>query len=309
MKKTLSALLALLVSLTASAQMLMPDQYLFEEEKPDPMLFNHMAVGLDLLSLNGLGLQVAFPVTQHFQLRGGFDFLDLHVAIANGIVKSAASKGNIDALKNGINPFSYSIRDVNINEDGIKIDQIDLNARIQSRNINLLFDLYPGKKTIFHFTVGAFFSLTPKGLVTASAKALYKGENAIAPEDRTKTQFLGITTDKEGLLQMGLQYRLNSVRPYIGIGTGRPVSPDRRVSFAFDLGVQFTGGLKLVSYNYMGRPDNPEKVYLDGAWMTKYPETRDYFGEEYDKAKEIMDILDHIPVTPVLKLSLFVRLF
>lgn len=309
MKKTLSALLALLVSLTASAQMLMPDQYLFEEEKPDPMLFNHLAIGLDLLSINGVGLQVAAPVTRNFQLRAGFDFLDLHVAIANGIVKSAASKGNIDALKNGINPFSYSIRDVNINEDGIKIDQIDLNARIQSRNINLLFDLYPGKKTIFHFTVGAFFSLTPKGLLTASAKALYKGENAIAPEDRTKTQFLGITTDKEGLLQMGLQYRLNSVRPYIGIGTGRPVSPDRRVSFAFDLGVQFTGGLKLVSYNYMGRPDNPEKVYLDGTWMTKYPETRDFFGEEYDKAKEIMDILDHIPVTPVLKLSLFVRLF
>ena len=309
MKKTLSALLALFVSLSSFAQMTMPDQYLFEEEKPDPMLFNHMAVGVDLLSLNGLGLQLALPVTQHFQLRAGFDFMDLHMAIANGIVKGAASTGNIDALKNGINPFSYSIQNVNIDEDGIKVDQVDLSATFQSRNLNLLFDLYPGKNTIFHFTVGAFFSLAPKGLLTASATALYKGENAISPADRTKTEVMGITTDKDGRLQMAVQYKLNAVRPYFGIGTGRPVSPDRRVSVAFDLGVQYTGGIKLVSYNYMGRPDNPEKVYLDGAWLDKYPETRDYLGEDYDKAKKIMDILDHVPVTPVLKLSLFVRLF
>ena len=301
MRKILSAILAMGLAVSASAQ---------DYSGNDPQLFNHLAVGLDLINLNGIGIQVAVPVTPFMQLRGTFDFMDAHVAVYNAVVKSVANSKNIEALKGGINPFLYSAKDLGIEAGSYKIDQVDIAATLQSRNINLFLDLFPGKNTNFHFTVGAVFSLTPKGNITATATALYQGHNAIPESKWTTARICDITTDKEGLLQVGVQYKLNTIRPYFGIGAGRPVSRDKRVSVSFDFGVQYTGGLRLVSYDYFDNPDKPKTVVLDAAWLDKYPDIKEGIGEQsYNDIKKYMGYLNMVPVVPVLKLSLFVRLF
>lgn len=306
MRKTLSVILAMGLAVSAFAQ----DYFPQEEPAKDPQLFNHLAIGFDLINLDGMGIQIAAPVTPYLQLRGTFQFMDAHVAAYNAVVKSIAKSKDLEVLKGGINPFLYSAKNLSIDQSGIKIDQVDLSATLQSRTIDLLLDVFPGKNTIFHFTVGAVFSLTPKGNITASANALYEGHNAIPESDRTTTRIFGITTDKDGLLHAGVQYKLNAVRPYFGIGTGRPVSRDKRVSVSFDFGVQYTGGARLVSYDYFDNPDKPQTVVLDAAWLAKYPDLKDAIGEStYDQIQQYLGYLNMVPVVPVLKLSLFVRLF
>ena len=306
MRKTLSVILAMGLAVSAFAQDFFPQ----EEPVKDPMLFNHLAIGIDLINLDGMGIQVAAPITPYMQLRGTFQFMDAHIAVYNAVVKGVAKSKNIDALKGGINPFQYSATGLSIDQSGIKIDQVDLAATLQSRTIDLLLDVYPGKNTVFHFTVGAVFSLTPKGNITATANALYEGQNSFLPEERARLKVCGITTDPEGVLHAGVQYKLNAVRPYFGIGTGRPVSRDKRVSVSFDFGVQYTGGARLVSYDYSANPDKPKTVVLDKNWLEQYPDLKEAIGEStYNDIKTYLGYLNMVPVVPVLKLSLFVRLF
>lgn len=81
--------------------------------------------------------------------------------------------------------------------------------------------------------------------------------------------------------------RVNSFRPYIGIGTGRPC-PVGRLNFMWELGVQFQGK------PYVWDDLNKQKVD-----MTLVEESDDTFQK----------IMDHFTVYPVLKFTLSGRIF
>lgn len=280
-------------------------------QEEDKQFFNHLSVGVDLLSTEGLGLQVAAPISRHFQVRVGFNLMDAHVALYDVVVKKVADMQNIDVLKGGVNPFQYSYKLKDPVESGnTKIDQFDLKATMQSRNIDLLVDLFPGKKSGFHFTVGAMFSLTPKGLITSTVNALYQGQPAIAENMRCNTEIMDVTTDKEGLFHLNVQYKMRNVHPYVGIGFGRPVSLKHRVGVNFDMGVIYVGGVSLASYSYYDNPDQPKNVLLDQAWFRKNI-TEDIISnaEDRNKIDKYLGFVNNFPVVPVLKLTLFIRLF
>lgn len=89
-----------------------------------------------------------------------------------------------------------------------------------------------------------------------------------------------IPVDKDGNVSGGL--KVKGVRPYLGIGFGRPV-PKKRVGFMFELGAQF----------------GKMKVYADNGDLGQALESAD---------DDISDILDKLTIYPVMRFRLCGRI-
>ena len=95
-----------------------------------------------------------------------------------------------------------------------------------------------------------------------------------------------ITPDNNGIVKAAV--RTAGLKPYAGIGFGRPVS-DHHLNFAMDLGVQYWGKPTLNAWS-------PTEV----TWAAFT--SNDVKNEEFNKA---LDILSGIPVWPVLNFRLY----
>ena len=132
MKKTFTFIAALAVSLmglTARAQ--------------DKQIANHLAVGITT-GLDGIGLEVALPMSPYVQLRTGYSLFPF-------AFKGHINLGNIEA--------GGATRD---------LTHTPIKASLWHGGAGkLLADIFPGRNTSFHFTVGAYMG--PGKLFHASA--------------------------------------------------------------------------------------------------------------------------------------------
>ena len=190
------------------------------------------------------------------------------------------------------------------------MDEVNVNGNIHDRSLALLADFFPSKKSSFHITGGVMFNIHPQ-LVSLTATLVNKSssEPAIDPSNYANTEFFGITTDPEGKVHLGLQSGLNVVQPYLGIGFGRPVSLNSRVSFNFDLGVTYIGGFHLVSRNYYENPEKPVNVELNQAWIDANPDIKENMKDNYDTVTKYLNMVNGFPVQPYMRFTLAVRLF
>lgn len=235
-------------------------------------MFNHMALGVTV-GLDGVGLEAATPLGDHFQLRAGYSIM----------------------------PFSYSD---NLNLGQTKIGgemrdfkNVPLNVKMwKGGNGKLLADWYPGDG-VFHVTAGAFVS---SGALLAGELDLSK---SLTPDEygTIGVGFEGgpsFSSDAKGIAHVDAM--VMKVAPYVGVGIGRAVSSDKKVTFNFDLGALITGGLKPQSYNYIRNTlnaSNPvEVIPITSAAVN-------------NKDKGKIDKFSRIPVFPMLKLEVFVNLF
>ncbi|MBR1570471.1 MAG: hypothetical protein IJ651_07050 [Bacteroidales bacterium] len=256
----------------------------------DSQLFNHMAIGVNMDLLNGAGLDIAMPIGPMFQVRAGFNTHD-------PLFNMVSLDGNKLSNFNTTIPVSYK-------DGGIDVDRINLNGSLKYSHAELLFDFFPTKTTSFHFTAGAWFAFSP--LLHADGKAMNSsGSNAVPQSDWARTTLFDVSTNNEGSIVADVKFGLNTVKPYIGLGFGRPVSLEHRVGFNFNLGLLVTGGLHLYTYDFTS--SDPKPVELNSEWANKYG-----FQNMNDKAGtylEYIDILNKFPVWPAMRFSLFVRLF
>ncbi|WP_199163379.1 MULTISPECIES: hypothetical protein [Parabacteroides] len=180
-------------------------------------VFNTMAIGLSA-STNGIGVDVATPITPRFALRGGVDFMP-------GI------KFNTDVDVELSGEFAELYPD----------PTIDLEGGLGRASGNLLVNYYPFNKGTFFITAGAYFA--------GSKMIKIKGHSDELEEYIDKTGAAGVVVgdytipvDKDGNVSGGL--KVFGVRPYVGLGFGHAV-PQKRVGFMFELGVQFHGTPKV----------------------------------------------------------------
>lgn len=301
MKKTISLLVALLLGAGAA----------FAQENG---VFNHLSIGVGLLGTDGEGIQVAAPLGNYFGVRAGFTTQAAVFGIANSVVAK-----NVEEL-DGINPIKMQFNNIGLNTKDIVIDNLDVEGYIRSNNLQLLFDFFPVKTAGLHLTAGAYFNLSPNGLVRATAIPSRKDGQKVFPGAKPNdTEFYGISADPEGKIHLDLQYGCKLVRPYVGIGAGRPVSLKHRVGVNFDFGFVYLGGLNVVTYSYYKNPDAPEAVVINSEWIDKNilsdPSINEDGRNAANKIKEYLAKADEFPYTfatklfPVLKLSLFIRLF
>ena len=121
MKKTLSLIVALAVSLGG-----------FSAFAQDSQLANHLSLGITL-GMDGIGAELALPITPYVQVHGGYSIF----------------------------PYTYT-RNMDFGKQTVNDQTVDLSNTPVSATVwkggtgKLLVDLFPGKKTAFHFTVGAY---------------------------------------------------------------------------------------------------------------------------------------------------------
>ncbi|MBQ9476126.1 MAG: hypothetical protein IJU69_07790 [Bacteroidales bacterium] len=218
----------------------------------------------------------------------GTDGVSLHAGFPIGDFVGLRVGGNwVPGIGfNGVGKF-------NVSSDGKtsgKQQDVQYQAQILLGGGDLLADIYPGRKTNFRFTVG--FGAGPKRLAR-----VYNREPFLDPEDwGTSGLLVGktfITTDDKGVVNADVN--VNAFRPYVGIGVGRPV-PDKRVAFSFDFGVYFTGGWQIWTEGRNTESFTNEYIRLTSASVD-------------NKDNGLIDTLGNIPVYPVLRFRVNIKLF
>ena len=295
MKKIFAFVAALAVSMAAFSARAQ------QAPQQENFLFNHVSVGVGIGILDGLQFQVSTTILPNLQARILYTDFFPYVSIADGILKKKTGVG--------INPFEYKISGINYHENGVNIDEINLTGSAHQRGISLLADYFPFKNSSFHVTGGVMFSFTPSLL---SGKGVLKNTKNADPvmdeQDKGHVEFFGITTDKQGDVLVDVKYGASVVKPYLGIGFGRPCTFRHRVGVNFDMGVAYTGGVHAYSYNY--KEGTPVKVELNEEWVNApgNEDVKNNIGSAGDFLQYITKV-NNFPIMPYLRLTVNVAIF
>ncbi len=249
-------------------------------EPEDYKFFNHLSAGVSV-GLDGIGFDLAAPLTHHFAVRAGYTFLP-----------KIKYKTTID---------------LDEDEAFVKHDNVGIEACLQMGDFHLLFDYYPFKKSSFHLTAGTYIG-------KRQIISVYKTEPFVKPSywgnagiefgttDNIYSQYT-LTTDEFG--NANVDMKMNLFKPYVGIGFGRAVTK-HRFCVQFDLGVQF-----------WGRPGAWTNVkyfdYEKGDYVTEYQKIdRNRItnpNEDYQDIKDVMKKIEKFGIYPILKIRFNGRIF
>ena len=243
-----------------------------------------MGAGFSLGLMDGVGVGLSFRVIDQLNVRLGYGLIPSFLIPEFGI--DVPQMGSYPAVNTAVSGTFRS-------------------------GGSLLVDYHPGGKA-FRVTAGAFFG-SHNLIKVFNTKALpdaYRNAGISYYLDGDKSDisnFYRIQTDEKGFVAGVL--RTGAVRPYLGIGFGSAI-PRKRVGVAFDLGAEYVGGLELRTdaRNVMGDAEN---IPLTTAGVKQT--IRDMSGSSvaplYDRYAGYVDKLRSLPVLPVMRISVFVKLF
>ncbi len=238
-----------------------------EDELGDFGFFDHLSAGISL-GTDGIGIDVATPLTDYAALRAGVSFWP-------GIKYNT----NID------------LHDT----DPALADNVDIEAKLHMIDAKILADVYPFRKSSFHVTVGAFIG--NNDIVNARNTSTFITDPSKYGKLGLKLGDYRVSTDQNG--NFTADVKVNSFKPYIGIGFGRAVSKKSRFTATFDLGVKFWGrpGLAANAKDEWGN-----EVYHKFTY-------KDLTIEDDESLHDAMELADKIIVFPVLNIRLTGRIF
>lgn len=220
-------------------------------------LGNRVGIGVGV-GTEGIGIDAAVPLTKYVQARVGVNFIPNININANAEVTTQAGYGGQDYDVSG---------------------EMKVKGKFSRTTFDVKFDCYPfANSSSFFVTAGLSFG--------GSDLIKISGQSEDLKQVASQTGGLGIEIgdyvipiDRDGSVHGGV--KVNSVRPYLGLGFGRLI-PKKRFGVRFELGAQFQG---------------TPKVYADGVGdLTKIA--------DQDTSDDISKFMDYLKVYPVLKLSL-----
>lgn len=242
-----SALAALVMCVTATTATYAGDHH----------VFNHLGVGVHAAT-TGFGVEVATPITKFLTLRGG-------VSIMPGFSFGTDLEGSY--VDNTGNDRYFTMR---------------ADASFKRTQGNIILNIHPfAHFSSFYIAAGAYFGGSSVLKVTGHSDELT--DIAMREDATVAIGDYKLPVDPEGYIHGSLEAK--KFRPYLGLGFGRAV-PKGRLSFGFELGVQFMGKMK---------------VYSNGNPLDELTDV-----ENEDDWKKVMDKLK---VYPVLKFTLSGRIF
>ena len=207
-------------------------------------------VGISLnAGLTGIGASVSTPLGKHFNARAGFGTMPY-------TYKYTMNELNID-LSSYNAPAGYE--EVTINHD------INLKAKLNVPAAHFLIDYNPFQAGLgsFHITVGLYmggsnlFHINGQvsdidGIKTAIDEATGTpgtGDDFKFSDIKLEVGDVTISPNDNGSVDAYM--KVNSVRPYFGIGYGNAI-PKGRVGFRFDVGAMYHGKPEITSPNADG---------------------------------------------------------
>ncbi len=257
-----------------------------ETPKKDQLIFNHLSAGVSV-GLDGVGAHLAAPLTPYVGVRAGYTFIPSYNTTIMDI-PFVGSKIDQEDLK-------FKVNEGQPNEREFDLSKVDFGFDLNNFGPHLLFDVYPGKKTGFHFTLGAVMAQSENFLAVTADLSKQLLPNEYASFGISYKNVEDITTDQNGFLHLDL--RSNKLHPYLGIGFGRPLNMRHRVSVNYDLGVVYLGKAEVYSYDFNAPGHTTADVQITSAKL------------ENEDDGVIDDIIGKYPFFPVMKLSINVRLF
>lgn len=230
-------------------------------------IFNHLGAAVSV-GTDGIGIDVATPLTNYVALRAGLSFWP--------------------KIKYSHN---YRLNDSN----PLITDNVDVEGKTNIFDGKLLADIYVSKHDGFHFTVGAFVGNS--NIVKATNTSMFITDPSKYGKLGLKLGNYRVTTDENGYANA--EVKVNSFKPYLGIGFGRAIPQKNRVSVACDLGVQFWGKPGLGA---MTKDDWGDETYH------KF-QSSDL--DEYDDPdlKDGLEIAEKFVVFPVISIRISGRIF
>lgn len=192
-----------------------------------PGIFDHLGLGVGI-GTTGITIEAATPITSFVQVRAGVS-----------IVPSITFKADADI------EYSTPWQEGRVDDAELKGDL----GRVQGQ---LIFNVYPIPKCNFFIAAGAYFGGDKLIKIKGHSDELQKYASEI---DGVVIGDYKLPCDNEGNVSGGI--KVNSFRPYLGIGFGRVV-PGKLLSFNTELGVQIHGKPKL--YTDYGTLDLMDEV-------------------------------------------------
>lgn len=248
MKKYLKFALAFFLgaaSMSSSAQSL-----------TDPYLFNHLGVDVNVGTL-GIGFEFSTPVSHFVTMRAGATFMP---------------KITFNTDVDGTYTATY------LNNTQTQDFTMDVKGDLSRAQGHVVFNIYPfASHSSFYVAAGGYFGGNKILKITG-----HSDELANIADASVEIGDYEIPVDEHGNVKGGL--RVNSFRPYLGLGFGRPV-PHGRLNFGVELGVQFMGKMQ---------------VYTDYGTIDDLLEESDDDWQKW---------IDKLQVYPVLKFTLSGRIF
>ena len=268
-----------LLIIVAAAALLLPGRLSAQADMPFSM-----AAGVSLGVMDGAGVDLAFGVIDNLNVRVGYGLIPSFLIKEYGIELPAW----------GTNPATSTA----------------MSGRLPG-NANLLVDYHPGGGS-FKVTAGLFVGSSDfvKVYNTKSLPESYHAAGVsyyIDGDTEDMTKFYRIQSDDKGVMSAAL--KAGAVKPFIGIGFGSAV-PKGRVGASFDLGIEYTGGLSLTA-PALNISSDVETIDLTTAGLKQTVKDirTNKDDKSYDKYLEYVDKLRALPVLPVARISVFVKLF
>ena len=210
-------------------------------------LFNHLSIGVST-GLSGSGIDVTMPVHRLITVRAGYSgnhFSDIKFKAINTAGELA----------------SYAL----VEDDAVRraqmSDKIELAAKPNFWNMFLLAEIHPFTNESFHFTAGLYVGsknfIHFRNTNDGALDFLYDANNKVSDYNRAfNTHFSPIglkfgdyvfTADERG--NIDVRMKTNVFKPYLGVGVGKHIAQQHRLSFALDLGLIFWGSPKFILNN------------------------------------------------------------
>lgn len=206
-------------------------------------IFNHLGVGVHAAT-TGFGFEVSTPITRFVALRAGASFMP-------GFSFNTDVSGSYTA--NGYTDYF----------------DMDVKGDLKRTQGSVIFNIYPFTHvSSFYVAAGAYFGGASVVGISGHSDEL---AGLAAQNPFIEIGDYQIPVDRNGNVEG--QLKVKNFRPYLGLGFGRAI-PKRRLSFGFELGVQFMGKMKV--YNN-GAELNPVITDSDDDWqkwmdkLTVYP--------------------------------------
>lgn len=250
-------------------------------DEDDYGFFNHVSAGISL-GTDGIGIEVAAPLTYNFAVRAGYSFMP---------------------------KIKYKKKDVRVGNDpdfiSFPADQkVDIEGKLNMGDFKLLFDYYPFKSSSFHVTAGAYIGKSkPVEIYNANSFLKPSAWGSKGLELGSGANTYTLVSEKDGNVKAEL--KTNSFKPYVGIGFGRAV-PKGVIGVQFDLGVQFWGTPEV--WGNINSFDDSK-----GDWVTEYKKISKNRitnpDKDYQDIKDAIKTIEKIGVYPVLTLRINGRIF
>jgi len=271
----------------------------------------------------GVAIDVSATYGNYLGARFGVDIMP-KIKVNKGIdLKTEDANKQISTMTSEINDLNAKLREYGLEEvdlsrfpGGNLPNKMDVQGKLNNTTWHFLIDVYPfGGKSSFHATVGAYFG--PSDIVTVYNKEQGFLQPIVAYNEAliNAAQYPDVQTvvNRYNLKMIGAELgdyfltpnpvdkgdveamaKVNSFRPYLGIGFGRAV-PKGRVGCQFDLGVQFWGKPEITvpTYNKTAKTYQMEKIDADRAG---------------DDAGKVLKTISKISVYPVLNFRVIGRI-